>query len=320
METLENILITLNPIDNQRMFSYTLFLVNGEVPLTSSDLQGLWSEWQQSPTRIRIDRYANASFTRNYEPRWQGEREKFFNLFKQFALLENEGKDSTICLIYPDGREVFWNPATSTEGQSYRGAKLKEAMSLLNPKSMFGVAVTVQYAYRDDQRLYQTVETRATSPALTTAITRSILDKGYAPTPTLTDKPLPLAVIHDFWLHFRNTNPRLIAKYGTGTEQPSPLFQEYQGLYEKGGFKPFFQRFADLDAKVSKNKLVMASFLHDGGFQYVIYRLAGEALRRSGSKEVFVVDKLVATPGTKLLASKAPKDVRMVIKALYVEK
>jgi hypothetical protein len=321
MEALQNILIQLNPADHQRMVSYTLFLVNGPVPFTARDLQSLWDEWRTTPdaTAIQFHRYDEvpSSGTR-YGVQWSGEREKFFNLFKQFALLEKEGKSGTMCLIYPDGKEVFWTPASNTNAVSHRGPQLVQALRVLNPTSQLGVAVTVQFNYNDDPALYQVPATRTAIPGLIESVGRTRLDKGYTPSPTLTSEPLPVAVLRDFWLHFRNHSSRLTSKYGVGTEQPSPLFQQYRGLYEKGGFQPFFQRFAELDSTVSPSKLIMASFIHDGGFQYVIYRLAGKGLR--GTREMFALDKLPATPGTKLIGSKAPKDVRMIVKAIYVEK
>ena len=113
MNSIEQLLWQGCPVPNSRLAAYSLFMVNGAVPFAVSDLQGLWDEWRQSDlaahavagTRtIHPLRQYGPVVTKGYSPQWVTEREKFYNLFRQFVGL-NQGKtNASLFLIYPNGQ------------------------------------------------------------------------------------------------------------------------------------------------------------------------------------------------------------------------
>jgi hypothetical protein len=336
MESLEQVLWSWNPVPNSRIAAYSLFMFNGPVPFTHRDLQGLWDEWRRSDlaahavvntrTLHPLQRYG-APTTVGYNPQWVTEREKFYNLFRQFIALNECKSEATISLIYPDGAEVSWTPEVTTNYTSNRGPHLFQVMRALRQPGDLGLAVTVQYTYKDGAHLYEVPQTRTLdsgySEALLAAIARSALDKTADPPllPTMTEEPLPLAVWRDFWTIFRNHSSVLRERYGSTTTPVSADYRTHQGLYqnEQTGIQEFFRRVETLDQQVTSDKLVMANFIYDAGFQYALVRLTPQLRTLSGQDEYWDWVKLPATPGTQYISSMAPANTRLVVKGLYRE-
>lgn len=315
MQSLEQIFTQYNPVDHQKPVGYAVFLSRGVLPFTSQDLQSLWDEWRSTTVPG-----AAPSTTPGYGPHWRAEREKFFNMFQQFAALEVSGKKSTLCAIYPNGQELLWTPQQVTTIIGKRGPLLASTLQTLKADGDFALGLCLQYAFQDAPGLYQVPVTRDSPQhtiALSEAVSRVRLDNEYKANPTFLTEPLPVAAIAEFWSYYRSHSAVLTQKYGSERFKPTPLFNRYQHLFEAGGFRELFDRFTALDAQVNKDKLLMASFIYDTGFQYVLYRLGGQSHKTSGT--VFKFSKLPATEGTKWLVSRAPANVRMIIKTLYVE-
>ena len=294
METLENALVQANPLDQQRVLNYTIFLVDGELPLTVNDLQGLWREWRDPKGQP------------NYNRRWIKERDKFQKLFQDYIALEQEGKLASLCVVTPEKPELIWRPTTNRTVVSQRGQLLQKILRVLQPRALFGVAIVLQYQYNDRPEIFRLVGTRT----LDSISAQLRLDQGSQIAPILTKTPIALSVLQDFWYYFRQNNTRLQAKYGTSSKAPSVDFQRHQKLYQQSNFSEFFNRLVELDTLIPATKQLMASFIHDGGFQLILHRLL------TGD---FDFGMLPATSGTKLLISKAPKDIRILVRALYVE-
>ena len=336
MDSVEATLQQWSPVPESRVAAYSLFMFNGTVPFTITDLQGLWDEWRKSDlanhavantrTVHPLKRYGPAT-TSGYNQQWIPEREKFYNLFKQFTAL-NQGKtSSSIFLIFPDGQELQWTPEKTVAFRSNRGPQLAQVMKVLRQPGDLGLAVTVQFMYTDNPQLYAVPQTRSFDTTYITAVVKAIekttLNKAIEPPllPTMTDEPLPLVVWRDFWLTFRNRSQELRQRYGASPDVPSPELTRHQGLYDNPatGIQAFFQRVVDADARISPDKVLMANFIYDAGFQYALVRLT-PALKQLGNKQdAWDWIKLPATPGTQYISSLSPAGVRMVVKGVYLE-
>jgi len=338
MNTVEQTLWQWCPIPSSRVAQYTLFMTaGGAVPFTPKDLQGIWDEWRQSDlathavagTQIPhpLQQYG-APAAVGYNPQWVTEREKFYNLFRGFVAL-NQGKTTgSLFLIYPDGQEIQWTPTSVNPLRSNRGPQLAQIMKALKLPGDLGLAVTVQYTYNDNATTYTTPATRSLDngyeAAVVEAIKRAALDTTPNPPllPTLTDEPVPLNALRDFWTVFRTNNASLKSRYGAGSDQVSGDFNRFRGLYDnqQTGIQAFFQHLAELDTQVPMDKLLMANFIYDAGFQYALVRLTPQLAQIGGKSDHWDWIKLPSTPGTQYIASMAPVHVRMVVKGFYIEK
>jgi hypothetical protein len=336
MNSIEATLWSWSPVPDSRVAAYSLFMFNGSVPFTAKDLQGLWDEWRQSDLATHavantsslhpLSRYGPVT-AQGYNPQWVTEREKFYNLFRQFLALNQDKTSASLFLIYPDGQETQWTPQGTAAYRSNRGPQLLQVMKALQQPGELGLGVTVQYTYNDKAEIYATPQTRAFDngyqSALYETIKKAELIKNVEPPllPTMTEEPLPLAVWRDFWNVFRNRQPELVQRYGQSDEPISPEFARLQGLYlnPETGIQAFFQRLATADAHVPAEKLLMGNFIYDAGFQYALVRLTPSLRQMSGKQDYWDWVKLPATPGTQYISSMAPAHVRMVVKGLYME-
>jgi len=335
MNSIEATLQQWNPVPESRVAAYSLFMFNGTVPFTTKDLQGLWDEWRQSDLATHavvntrtvhpLTRYGPTTVN-GYNPQWVTEREKFYNLFKQFIGL-NQGKTvGSIFLIYPDGQEMKWTPKETVTYRSNRGPQLFHVMRALQQPGDLGLAVTTQFTYNDNPQLYATPQTRAIDngyqSAVLEAIKRSTLVTAAEPPllPTLTEEPIPLTAWRDFWTAFYN-HSSLSQKYGNVKEQLGPDYVRFKGLYQnpETSILSFFQRLESLDAQVPSDKLITGSLIYDAGFQYALVRLTPALRQLSGKQGYWDWVKLPSTPGTQYIASMAPPNVRMVVKGIYTE-
>ena len=337
MDSVEATLSQWCPVPDSHLAMYAIFMTNGNVPFTVRDLQGLWDEWRQSDLASHAARQIRgaqhplrqfgAPTANGYAAQWIPEREKFYNLFRQFITLNQQKTTASLFLIYPDGQELHWNPAGSQQFHSNRGPQLVQVLKVLRQPGDMGLAVTVQYAYKDDPQLYAVPQTRALDQgyhkALLEAISRSpLLSKLQPPLlPTLTNEPLPLEVWRDFWTYFRNRSMSLVSRYGRVPEQLSPAWAKFQGLFQNKdtSIQDFFERIAEVNSQVPADKLLMASFMYDAGFQYALVRLTPALAQLGGKNDMWDWIKLPSTPGTQLIATKAPIGSRMVTKGLYLE-
>lgn len=300
MQSYNQVLTQFNPIEHQRPTDYALFMVNGSVPFTVTDLTALWNEWQKQGA--------------TYNGVWQREKDRFFNLFERYQLLKAKGLKATLAIIYPTGEELLWQDGAVTKLTSMRGQQLAQVAKLLQTAGDLGLAVVVQYAHNDPAGVYEvpTARQNVDQAELMAAVGRARLDETYKAKPVVSDRPLPLTTLNDFWAYFRNNNGYLRKRYGLGAKVSASF---NRSLYEQGEYAELFKRLVELDQQVPADKLLFAAFIYDAGSQYALYRLP-LALRQG---DAFLFAKLPASGGSKLMMARMPAGVRVVVKTLYVE-
>lgn len=313
MTDVEQIITSFKPHPKYHPTTYVTFLVQGAVPFTAPDMQLLWEEWRQIPGRT-------------YQGPWESERPKFAHVFNDFYNLAASGKQATLNVIYPDGRELVWTPEGSYEARSERGPRL-QGFTRGQFKADMGMTICAQFAHTDAPELHQLpYHARSFQGAPTTnpgpggsvssnpaprqhllqRIARAVCDKEMPPTHVLTDRPIPVGTVYRLWQYYYHQTPALSGKYGAG--ERVVLTADEVRLYSAGKFDEFFDYFARQDAQSPPEQVLLMAFLYDE-FQYVIARTDGR----------IYLDVLDPTPGTNYLMSKAPRDKRMLIKAFYRE-
>jgi hypothetical protein len=340
MEKLEQIFTQFNPIATQKPLIYMLFMGDGQLPFSVEDATGLWNQWVASiqapamttttgthiggqpikPPATPFQQYRQIARTRQldaqaYGQHWITERAKFFKLFEQFALLEQSGKKPVIAFIHPSGKELHWTPTVNGIVEGQRGPRLQQALQELKVTGQFALGAVVQYAYADAPSVKRRLQTD--NPAFATQILKALdglrLDTSYGAVPTFLSDQLDPSLLIAFWDHYSLQRPALQAQ----AEPVDERFQTYANVYREGGFEAFFDRFVQLGNETPSSKLVMASFIFDNAPQQVLYRLTDSMTAIVGKR--FVFSDLPHTEGTKLLISKVPPQMRVIIKALYTE-
>lgn len=317
MSAIDTFLSSFNPLDDQRVYSYAIFFVDGKIPFEHRDLQLLFDEWKTISPATLTRRYSGIRATggATYDQRWTPEKAKIFKLFDQFSQLEAEGKRASICIVYPE-TETEWTPTTNRTVHSMRGHQLATLLKSMSHTSDIGVTLVVHYYYKDTAETFKVPLNRGLiheqiSSELMASLNTVTIDKGFSTSTTFTTEPIPLEALHDFWTVFRNSDDWLLAKYGQDLDAISPAYEKFKGLYanEATGFKGFFKRFSLLDSQIEQSKLIVACFNYDTGYQYAILRHEGR----------FTFAKLPSTGSSKMLGATAPKDKRMVVKIIYIE-
>lgn len=236
------------------------------------------------------------------------------NKYDEYAAQHD--KETCICVVYPDGREVKWmHNQEPIETTSQRGIKLAECLG-----EPFKLGLVVQWRYKGGLVPVSDLEVPLLGEEHAfTLNARYPVDEKWDVQFAHPREEITFDDLHAFWDHFRTTNPVLLEKYGPGKPRPDSeeRYERHQQLYIDGKFEQFFTRFVELDNPENADKLVRYSILSDSGFAFVNVRLAGKSKAAVGPEHRYTLG-LLAIP-TSLRYPLTTGDFRVLLLTVGVE-